>query len=160
MERARADNEHVMGIIEKFLPMLVSDASQAYQNNEPAKLHPILQCAWEAAPDAGWIHQIPGWQSFCDLCSDGFDMYGDDDEYVEPIHVITVNPGNHVLCDFCNEDFTNSDESGGLLFGSKAVCPKCAPGSEASAAKYNELSHIKARCPEGVTFADWVRTLR
>jgi len=65
--------------------------------------------------------------------------------------------GALVLCDWCNEDWTSSDQSGGFIFGAKATCPNCAPGLEADAKRFNELDHIKARCPADMSFADWVR---
>lgn len=71
--------------------------------------------------------------------------------------VININPGNVVLCDLCNEDFTTSTKSGGMLIGSKAICPNCTPRIEYSVKEYNEESSVKARCPENKSFADWVR---
>jgi len=68
--------------------------------------------------------------------------------------------GDTVICDTCGEDYTNSDESGGILFGSKGVCPKCAPSLEADAKKYHEEEWIKARCPDGMSFKDWCLKLR
>lgn len=68
--------------------------------------------------------------------------------------------GNQVVCDICDGDFTFSDAMGGILFGRKACCPKCAPRIEASALKHGEQSHIKARCPDGVTFREWCLSLR
>ena len=68
------------------------------------------------------------------------------------------NIGNRVFCDgVCGKEFTDSTEQGGIMFGSKALCPTCAVGCEKSAAKYGESHHIKARCPDGMTYADWVR---
>ena len=61
-----------------------------------------------------------------------------------------------VVCDMCGKDYTNSDEQGGFLFSSKAVCPDCAPGIEESAKKYKEEKYIVARCPKGKSFRDWV----
>lgn len=72
--------------------------------------------------------------------------------------VITLDPGDRVFCDAaCGEDYTNSEESGGILFGSKAYCPKCAARSMPNIISYGEQSHIKATCPDGMSFADWVR---
>jgi hypothetical protein len=68
--------------------------------------------------------------------------------------------GLSVFCDFCDGDFTSSDATGGLLFESKAVCPDCTPGLEANAKSYGEEKYIRARCPEGVSFAGWVRGMR
>jgi hypothetical protein len=71
--------------------------------------------------------------------------------------VFRIDPGNRVVCDDCNEDYTDSQETGGILFQSKAICPKCAPKWESTAKGYGEERFIKARCPEGKAFADWVR---
>ena len=71
-----------------------------------------------------------------------------------------VDPGHVVLCDMCGTDFTDRNDVGGMLFGSKAVCPVCVPGVESDAKKYNETSLIRERCPDGKSFADWVRGLR
>lgn len=69
--------------------------------------------------------------------------------------------GNTVVCDWsCGADFTNSDRSGGLLFGSKACCPDCAPKCEADAKRYGEERFIAGRCPPGMSFRDWVLRLR
>lgn len=68
-----------------------------------------------------------------------------------------IEPGNVVLCDDCNADYTDSDESGGILFGSRAICPKCQQKWIENARKYNEEKYIKARCPKDMSFADWVR---
>lgn len=69
--------------------------------------------------------------------------------------------GRTVICDAaCGRDLTDSPEQGGILFGSKAYCPKCTERSMPGIVQFEELHHIKARCPEGMTFADWVRELR
>lgn len=68
----------------------------------------------------------------------------------------TVDFGEQVFCDYCSKDYTNSDASGGLLFGSKGACPECAERVEAGARKYNEMDWIKDRCPEGKSFRDWI----
>jgi hypothetical protein len=64
--------------------------------------------------------------------------------------------GDCVICDMCGEDFTNRKEAGGFTFGSKAVCPLCAPGIEASAIAYGEACYIRERCPAGMEFRRWV----
>ena len=65
--------------------------------------------------------------------------------------------GATVLCDLCNGDFTKSTRTGGFLFGSKAVCPDCAPAFEKSVREYGEEHYIRGRCPDGKSFADWCR---
>lgn len=75
--------------------------------------------------------------------------------------VASVIPlGLTVLCDSCDEDFTDSARRGGFLFESKAIGPCCAARREASIRGYGEERFIRARCPEGVSFADWVRGMR
>lgn len=73
------------------------------------------------------------------------------------VEVTEIDPGKTVLCDDCSGDFTESSSHGGLLFGSKAICPACAPKWEANAKRYNEEQYIRARCPVGKSFAGWVR---
>jgi hypothetical protein len=60
----------------------------------------------------------------------------------------------------CTGDYTNSDEKGGLLFVSKAVCPKCAPGLEKDANTYGETHFIRARALDGESFREFVLRLR
>ena len=68
-----------------------------------------------------------------------------------------VDPGQMVICDWtCNGDWSDREESGGLLFGSKAVCPDCAADLE-KRLRPEERRHIRGRCPVGISFADWVR---
>lgn len=71
-----------------------------------------------------------------------------------------VPVGDVVLCDIDSTDLTADPRSGGYLFGSYAVGPCCAPQHEATVKGYGEEDHIVARCPAGVSFADWVRGLR
>lgn len=68
--------------------------------------------------------------------------------------------GRTVLCDDCNEDFTDRADSGGIVFQSKGLCPVCAPIWISRAEEYNETYAIKARCPNGVSFADFIREYR
>jgi hypothetical protein len=71
-----------------------------------------------------------------------------------------VDIGRIVVCDFCDADYTDSADAGGFIFSSKAVCPKCAPATLESAARYGEQRFIRARCPDGKSFADFVREYR
>lgn len=67
------------------------------------------------------------------------------------------NLGDQVWCDgACGEEFTNSKAVGGITFGSKAICPNCAPDMEKRAKAYGELSYIKERAAPGQTFRDFV----
>lgn len=77
----------------------------------------------------------------------------------QPHVVQTLDVGNQVLCDFCNVDYTDSDEIGGVLLGSKAACPKCEPGIRQGAREHNE-EHLLVYAPEGMMFRVWVLQLR
>ena len=74
--------------------------------------------------------------------------------------VMQIDVGDNVVCDICNEDYTTSNEQGGVLFGSYAVCPKCAPRLLNKAEQNGELGYVKARCAENQSFADFVRQIR
>lgn len=65
--------------------------------------------------------------------------------------------GETVLCDSCDTDLTDDPRSGGFLFGSYAYGPCCADRHLASIKGYGEERFIRGWCPEGVSFADWVR---
>jgi hypothetical protein len=65
-----------------------------------------------------------------------------------------IDIGTTVLCDICNDDYTNSDALGGILVGSYAVCPQCAP--EFTDSDDEPVIH----CPAGMRFRDWVLRIR
>jgi hypothetical protein len=70
--------------------------------------------------------------------------------------VIIIDIGDTVLCDLCNGDYTDSDAEGGLLIGSHAICPACAPAIR----RTDEHGEPVTTCPPGMRFRDWVLTLR
>jgi hypothetical protein len=74
--------------------------------------------------------------------------------------IIVLDPGYTVICDVCGEDYTNSQDTGGFIFGSYAYCPKCAEGHIAQIEAFGEDHLIQARCPQGIPFADFVRECR
>lgn len=76
------------------------------------------------------------------------------------VRVILVEQDSEVRCDFCDADFTDSEESGGVLFQSKAVCPRCVPKLMRDVVKWGEERFLCGECPEGVPFAVWVRAIR
>ena len=69
-----------------------------------------------------------------------------------------IEIGDSVVCDCCNADYTDSDEEGGVLVGTYAVCPRCTPKALKAAEKYHEP--VDGMCPEGMRFKDWVLKLR
>jgi hypothetical protein len=68
--------------------------------------------------------------------------------------------GETVLCDIDDTDLTADARSGGYLFGSYGVGPCCAERYMERIVSYGEERFIRGRCPEGVSFADWVRGMR
>jgi hypothetical protein len=71
-----------------------------------------------------------------------------------------IDVGDTVICDWCGADWTGRPESGGILFQSKALCPNCAKQAEPNIRKWGETHYIRGRCPEYMSFADWVLMLR
>jgi len=71
-----------------------------------------------------------------------------------------INIGDNVVCDLCNTDYTESDEQGGFIFGSHAVCPTCAPRMRASIRECKEEHFITAECPAGISFREFVLNIR
>lgn len=71
-----------------------------------------------------------------------------------------VDIGSIVVCDVCNADYTDKKDVGGFIFSGSAYCPKCAVTSLPKIKGYGEERFIKARCPDGVPFSDFVRSYR
>lgn len=78
----------------------------------------------------------------------------------EDFETIVVDMGDTVLCDFCNKDWTNKEETGGFLLQSKAVCPDCEERIMNNIKKFKEESFIRGKCPEDMSFYNWIMTLR
>lgn len=68
--------------------------------------------------------------------------------------------GDTVVCDMCNADYTDSKETGGILFGSYAVCPKCHPSVMKDIERHNEQGHIRGICPPNISFKNWILKIR
>ena len=78
----------------------------------------------------------------------------------EPGRVIEFDR-NWVVCDYCNADFTGSDETGGTLIHTNAVCPGCTRKHAASIALDKQEHPRLIREPKpGETFADFVIRMR
>lgn len=71
-----------------------------------------------------------------------------------------IDVGRLVYCDDCGNDYTDSDDVGGILFQSKALCPGCAPQWRKGAIKHGEEKYIRAIAEPGETFADFARRMR
>lgn len=71
-----------------------------------------------------------------------------------------VKIGEIVVCDICSKDYTNRPDSGGFVFGDKGCCPKCSSQFLITIKSYGEEKYIKAYCPAGESFADFIRKYR
>lgn len=69
-------------------------------------------------------------------------------------------PEGVVVCDICNDNHTKKDEEGGILFGSKAICPTCTARMMPDIKAYHEEEYIVAECPKGTSFRQFVLNLR
>lgn len=52
------------------------------------------------------------------------------------MEVWQIDIGDAVVCDFCNRDYTESDQVGGVIVGSYAACPICENNSMLKDADY------------------------
>lgn len=77
-----------------------------------------------------------------------------DEEMEETI----LDIGDTVVCDLCNADYTNSDESGGALIGSYAACPECAADVIRRSEECGALDY--SVCPKEMSFKEWVMRIR
>ena len=71
-----------------------------------------------------------------------------------------IDIGDVVLCDDCNEEYTESEAQGGILFGSRAICPSCTPKWEENAVKFDEEEYITDRALPGETFHSFIMRIR
>ena len=79
----------------------------------------------------------------------------------QPTKIEVIEMGDTIFCDACNEDYTNNDlATGGFIFGSKAYCPRCAEKRLPSIKSYGEEHYIKAYCPKGMSFKDFILKIR
>lgn len=71
--------------------------------------------------------------------------------------------GDMVVCDWCNADFTaepSSLETGGFLFGSDGICPRCEDRARGYIEKFNEHHMIKAEAKPKETFKAFILRIR
>jgi hypothetical protein len=73
---------------------------------------------------------------------------------------VKIPIGDHVVCDICCQNWTTRTESGGFLFGSYSYCPNCALRGLAEIKRFDEERFIKGFCPDGESFADFIRRVR
>lgn len=67
---------------------------------------------------------------------------------------------NMVVCDLCNEDHTNKDEIGGMLLGSKGICPTCTKRMMPNLEKDDEANYVKDIAKEEESFRQFILRIR
>lgn len=75
------------------------------------------------------------------------------------MEIININPKNLVICDSCGDNYTDSDEVGGVLLSRSAFCPKCSPRIISSAKEFNEEKFL-IYPKENETFRGFVLRIR
>ncbi len=66
-----------------------------------------------------------------------------------------------VQCDLCAKDYTLDETSaGGMIVLSNAICPACSDRFLQLTLSYGEQHCIRARCPDNMTFRDFMRRYR
>lgn len=70
-----------------------------------------------------------------------------DEAFASPGTKILI--GDTVVCDVCSKDWTESDVSGGFIFGSYVYCPDCALKGLKRMIACGEERLIKEHCPKG-----------
>lgn len=83
------------------------------------------------------------------------DAWAEAERTGNPIDIVDI-----VVCDLCNTDYTDSALKGGFLFGSKGVCPVCAPRFEGEVHACGEGRYIRGRAEPGETFKAFVLRIR
>lgn len=100
-ENVSADWDNLCEIFGRFLPMHEPAPADLHSKISPTnpqvsktawqdievcranknweKLHQYLYAAWESAPDKGWIHELQGWNTLCDLLSEEW-VFHDEEE--------------------------------------------------------------------------------
>lgn len=73
-----------------------------------------------------------------------------------------IDIGRLVACDDCGTDYTDLPESGGYVWHNRATCPPCADRvlKVLPSQKLLRLMQTGMHCPEGISFADFVRSIR
>lgn len=74
----------------------------------------------------------------------------------------TIDIGRLVACDDCGADYTDRPEQGGFIWHNRATCPECADRlmKALPTQKLIRLMKYGRHCPQGTSFADFVRQIR
>lgn len=79
------DWENLWNLMTKFLPMDAHGNGVDYpielklhqhiihlKESKDSELAKWFQLTWSSAPDQPWLHQLHGWHTLCDLCSESW----------------------------------------------------------------------------------------
>src|SRR5579863_4016907 len=72
----------------------------------------------------------------------------------------SIDIGRLVVCDSCDKDYTDLPDQGGIVVGSYGYGPCCAARMLDGLRRYNEMHALRARCPPGQSYADFIRAYR
>jgi len=71
-----------------------------------------------------------------------------------------IDVGNIVVCDVCDGDYTDSEECGGVLFGTYSYCPKCERELMPRICGTSEQANIRGKARPGESFKNFVMRIR
>lgn len=64
------DKRNLGNLVARFNGATEAEWLKAISSNDPQIIGEILQRTWENAPDQPYIHDLYGWGTLCDLCSE------------------------------------------------------------------------------------------
>jgi hypothetical protein len=95
------------------------------------------------------------------LTSETEDISQYDHPFMGKADTVTIEDiGDWVVCDSCYEDYTSSEEKGGMCFSGHSYCPKCTPKMLLNIKECGEEAYIEAVCPPEMTFKNFVLKIR
>lgn len=71
-----------IGVVTRWNPSELGDFKTAMDNRNLNECNRILNEAWWRAPDQPGLHEMPGWNSMCDILSDLPEDYDDEEDEV------------------------------------------------------------------------------
>jgi hypothetical protein len=77
----------------------------------------------------------------------------------EPTEEI-VDLQGYVVCDLCGDDYSMSDEAGGIIIETYSICPRCTPRAQDGARRFGRPEPVRARAMPGEPFRAFVERMR
>lgn len=72
--------DNLKDILDRFLPAEDVAKAEQMRTDKNRELAHLFNDAWFNAPDNRSIHSIPSWHVLCDLCSESYVLYDEDEE--------------------------------------------------------------------------------